>query len=41
MQKFYEYFEEIYSEKDQKFIEETGRGKIMYKKKKKKKQQKQ
>ena len=31
MQKFYEYYEEIYSEKDQKFIEETGRGKIMYK----------
>ena len=30
MQKFYEYYEEIYSEKDQKFIEETGRGKIMY-----------
>ena len=31
MQKFYEYYEEVYSEKDQKFIEETGRGKIMYK----------
>ena len=31
MQKFYEYYEEIYSEKDQKFIEETGRVKIMYK----------
>ena len=25
MQKFYEYYEEIYSEKDQKFIEENGR----------------
>ena len=31
MQKFYEYYEEIYSKRDQKFIEETGRGKIMYK----------
>ena len=25
MQKFYEYYEEIYSEKDQKFIKENGR----------------
>lgn len=29
MQKFYEYYEEIYSEKDQKFIEENGR-KLLY-----------
>ena len=29
MQKFYKYYEEIYSEKDQKFIEENGR-KLLY-----------
>lgn len=29
MQEFYEYYEEIYSEKDQKFIEENGR-KLLY-----------
>lgn len=31
MQKFYEYYEEIYSEKDQKFIEETGRERLCIK----------